>query len=67
MTFDSAWAAAWSTAAILFAVAGGAVGLFWSTMVLERWIDGVGGGGSRLIEPAAVEADPSPIRETRAA
>jgi len=66
MTFDSAWAAAWSTAAILLAVTGGAVGLFWSTMVLERWIDGVG-SDSRLIEPAAVEADSSPIRETRAA
>jgi hypothetical protein len=67
MTFDSAWAAAWSTAAIVFAVTGAAVVLFWSTMVFERWIDGAGSGDSRLIETAVVEADPSSIGETRAA
>ena len=67
MTFDSAWAAAWWTAAIVFAVTGGAVGLFWSTIVLERWIDNGGSRDSLLIEPAVVERDPSSIGQPRAA
>ncbi|MDQ1508864.1 MAG: hypothetical protein QOG50_708 [Actinomycetota bacterium] len=67
MTLDSAWAAAWWTAAIVLSVAGGAVVLFWSTMVFERWIDEAGSGNSQLIEPSVVEAEPSSIGDTRAA
>ena len=59
MTFDGALVAAAWAIALVFSVAGGAVGLFWSTALFERWLDEAGSRDSRPIEPAVVEVEPS--------
>jgi len=61
------FAAAWQTIGLVFLIAGGALGLFWSTTAFERWLDDAGTGDSLPIEPAIVEGEPAPIGEPRAA
>jgi hypothetical protein len=67
MTFDGAFVAAGWTIALVFLVAGGALGLFWSTAAFERWLDDTGRGDARPIEPAVVEGEPASIGEPQAA
>jgi hypothetical protein len=63
MSLDGAFVAVWWTIALVFLVAGGALGLFWSTTAFERWLD----DDSRPIEPAVLEAEPPAIGEPQAA
>jgi hypothetical protein len=67
MSLDGAFAAISWSIALVFLIAGGAVGLFWSTTAFERWLDSAGLGDARPIEPAVVEGEPAPIGEPRAA
>jgi len=67
MTFDGALVAAGWSLALVFSVAGGGVGLLWSTTAIERWLDEAGGTRSRLIESSEVEVEPSSAAGTRAA
>ena len=67
MTFDGALVAAGWSIALVFSVAGGAVGLLWSTTAIERWLDEAGKRQSPEIESSGAEHEPASPRVSRAA
>lgn len=65
MSLDSAFVVAIWVVAIVSSVAAGAVGLFWSTAALERWLNNVESGDSR--STLAVGENELPTGASRAA
>ena len=58
MTFGNAVVLASWVIALVAAVGAGALGLFWSTAAIERWLNEVERGDPGLIEHAVAEAAP---------
>jgi hypothetical protein len=69
MTFGNAVLVATWVTALVAAVGGGALVLFWSTAAIERWLNEVERGHPAVIETAVAEADvePAPLGTAHAA
>ncbi|HTK17655.1 MAG TPA: hypothetical protein VL769_14775 [Acidimicrobiia bacterium] len=69
MTFGNALLVATWVTALVAAIGGGALVLFWSTAAIERWLNEVERGDARLIETAVAEAatEPAPLGTANAA
>jgi hypothetical protein len=69
MTFGNALLVATWVVALVAAVGGGALVLFWSTAAIERWLNEVERGEPRLLETAVADADaePAPLGTAHAA
>jgi hypothetical protein len=69
MTFGNAVLVATWVIALVAAIGGGALVLFWSTAAIERWLNEVERGDPGLVETAVAEADvePGPLGTVHAA
>jgi hypothetical protein len=69
MTFGNAVLVATWVIALVAAICGGAVVLFWSTAAIERWLNEIERGDPGLIDTAAADADvePAPLGTAHAA
>jgi hypothetical protein len=72
MTFGNAVLVATWVLALVAAVGGGALVLFWSTAAIERWLNEVERGDPGLIETAVIETteadvEPAPLGTAHAA